>query len=124
MKAFITAILCTMFAATVSGQTAAKTPNADSAVTCSYYSSKYDGHLTASGQRFSNERLTAASKTYPMGTRLRLTNVKNGRTVVVVVNDRGPFVPGRDISVTRRAAQQLGFVRSGLTQVNMVSISN
>lgn len=124
MKALITAILCTMFAATVSGQTTAKTPSADSAVTCSYYSSKYDGRSTASGQRFSNERLTAASKTYPMGTRLRLTNVKNGRTVVVVVNDRGPFVPGRDISVTRRAARQLGFLRSGLTQVNMATISN
>jgi rare lipoprotein A len=124
IKALIMAILCTMFVAAASGQTTPKTPSADSAVTCSYYSSKYDGRPTASGQRFSNERLTAASKTYPMGTRLRLTNVKNGRTVVVVVNDRGPSVPGRDISVTRRAAQQLGFVRSGLTQVNMVSISN
>jgi rare lipoprotein A len=124
MRTLITAILCSVLVATAPGQTIAKTTSTDSAVTCSYYSSKYNGRRTASGQRFSNEKLTAASKTYPMGTRLRLANVKNDSTVVVVVNDRGPDVTGREISVTRRAARQLGFLRAGLAQVNMAIISN
>lgn len=98
-------------------------PTNGTALTCSFYSSKYNGRRTASGQRFSNERLTAASKTYPFGTRLRLTNVRNGKSVEVVVNDRGPYVAGRDISVTRRAARQLGFVRAGVTQVNVEVLS-
>src|SRR5580765_2213935 len=85
---------------------------------CSYYSSKYNGRRTASGQRFNNNRLTAASKTYSMGTRLKLTNVKNGKSAIVTVNDRGPYVSGREISVTRRAAQQMGFLHAGVTQVN------
>ncbi len=82
------------------------------------------GVRTASGQRFSNHKLTAASRTYPMGTRLRLTNVANGKTAVVVVNDRGPFVTGREISVTRRAARELGFVRAGLAKVDIAVIQN
>jgi rare lipoprotein A len=124
IRPLITAILCSTFVAHALGQTIAKTTSTDSAVTCSYYSSKYNGRRTASGQRFSNEKLTAASKAYPMGTRLRLANIKNGSTVVVVVNNRGPYVTGREISVTRRAARQFGFLRAGLAQVNMAVISN
>jgi rare lipoprotein A len=100
MRTVITAILCSVFVGTAPGQTIAKTTSTDSAVTYSYYSSKYNGRRTASGQRFSDEKLTAA-RTYPMGTRLRLTSVKNGNAVVVVVDDRGSYVSGREISVTR-----------------------
>jgi len=91
---------------------------------CSYYSSKFEGRRTTSGERFSNNALTAAHREYPMGTKLRLTNVKNGKSVVVRVNDRGPFVKGRDISVTRRAAKELGFVKAGFTEVKIEKVSN
>src|ERR1700733_111702 len=82
-------------------------------VTASYYSAKYNGRRTASGQRFSSNAMTAAHKTLPLGTRVKLTNPRNHHSVVVRVNDRGPFVKGRDISVTSRAAKRLGFTRSG-----------
>jgi rare lipoprotein A len=105
------------------GQTPESGTSTNKPAWCSYYSSKYNGRRTASGERFSNQRLTAASRTYPMGKKLRLTSASNGKTVVVVVNDRGPFVAGREISVTRRAAQQLGFVRAGLAQVTISEVS-
>ena len=85
----------------------------------SYYSHRYNGRITAGGKRFNNSALTAAHRTYPMGTKLRLTNVANNKSVDVVVNDRGPFVKGREISVTRRAAGQLGFVRQGIATVKI-----
>jgi rare lipoprotein A len=85
----------------------------------SYYSSKYNHRRTASGERFNNGAMTAAHRTYPFGTKLRLTNVSNNRSATVRVNDRGPFVDGREISVTQRAAQKLGFVHQGLTQVRI-----
>jgi len=88
-------------------------------VTASYYSNRYNGRTTAGHQRFNNNALTAASKTLPIGSKVKLTNPKNHRSVIVRVNDRGPFVKGRDISVTRRAAKNLGFVRSGVTQLEM-----
>jgi len=90
--------------------------------TAVYYSRHLDGHRTASGERFNSNALTAAHKTYPLGTRLRLTNVRNKRRVVVRVNDRGPYTPGRDISVTRRAARQLGMLRAGHAQVNVTRL--
>src|SRR5215475_13618918 len=96
-RLLLTATLCSAFIAGAAGQ--ATLANSDGTLLCSYYSAKYNGHRTASGQRFDNEKLTAASKSYPLGTRLRITNVENGRTAIVVVNDRGPFVAGRDISV-------------------------
>lgn len=89
---------------------------------CSYYSQRHHGHITASGKRLNNNALTAAHKTYPIGTKLRLTNTANSKTVDVVVTDRGPFVKGRDISVTRRAARQLGFIREGFTTVRIEQI--
>jgi rare lipoprotein A len=87
--------------------------------TAVYYSRRLDGHRTASGERFNSNALTAAHKTYPLGTRLRLTTVRTKRSVVVRVNDRGPFTPGRDISVTRRAARQLGMLRAGHARVRV-----
>jgi rare lipoprotein A len=83
----------------------AQAGNADSkAVTASFYSTRYNGRRTASGQRFSSNALTAAHRSLPFGTKVKLINVKNNRSVVVRVNDRGPFVKGREISVTRLLA--------------------
>jgi rare lipoprotein A len=73
------------------------------------------GSKTTSGEPFSPEKLTAAHRTLPFGTMVRITNVRNGRTVVVRINDRGPFSKGRVIDVTPAAARQLQF--SGLAPV-------
>ena len=91
-------------------------------VTASYYAAKYNGRRTASGQRFSSNALTAAHKTLPLGTRVKLTNPNNHHSVIVRVNDRGPFVKGRDISVTRRAAKRLGFTHAGVAQLEMEAL--
>jgi rare lipoprotein A len=75
---------------------------------------------TASGERMNPSALTAAHRSLPFGTKLRVTNKKNGKSVVVRINDRGPFVRGRVIDLSKAAAQQLGFIRSGHTAVCMV----
>jgi rare lipoprotein A len=85
----------------------------------SYYGKELAGRKTASGERFNPAGLTAAHRSLPFGTRLRLTNVSNGRTVVVRVNDRGPFVRGRAIDVSMGAAQALGFVGRGTTRLRI-----
>ena len=77
---------------------------------------------TASGERASPNTMTAAHRTLPFGTKVRVTNQRNGKSVVLRVNDRGPFVKGRIIDVTKRAARKLGFLKSGWTRVR-VSLS-
>jgi rare lipoprotein A len=77
----------------------------------------YESGPTASGERANPRRMTAAHRTLPFGTMVRVTNKKNGRSVHVRINDRGPFKRGRVIDVTPAAAQQLGF--SGLTTVSI-----
>jgi rare lipoprotein A len=78
---------------------------------------------TASGERFDDRALTAAHPRLPLGSRVRVTNLRNGRSVLVRVNDRGPFIPGRVIDVSKGAAQQLGFVDQGLAYVRISVIS-
>jgi len=77
----------------------------------------YAGAKTASGERAGPTGLTAAHRTLPFGTRVRVTNKSNGRSVVVRINDRGPFVRGRVIDLTPAAAHALGF--SGLARVTL-----
>jgi len=74
---------------------------------------------TASGEKFDTQELTAAHRTLPFGTRLRVTNVATGRSVTVRVNDRGPFVPGRDVDVSYAAAETLGMVGGGIAKVKL-----
>jgi rare lipoprotein A len=92
---------------------------ADSRSLAAIYSQK-DGK-TASGESFSPGKLTAAHRSLPFGTMVRVTNLRNGRTVMVRINDRGPFGKGRIIDVTPAAAQQLGF--SDLTPVTLAVIA-
>jgi len=82
----------------------------------SYYE---QGNLTASGERFDARELTAAHPTLPFGTRLRVTNIATGRSVMVRVNDRGPFVRGRVLDVSYSAAKTLGMVGRGIAKVKM-----
>jgi rare lipoprotein A len=79
---------------------------------------KFDSK-TASGEQFNPSELTAAHRTLPFGTRLRVTNLVTGRSVTVRVNDRGPFIAGRVVDVSRSAAQELGMIGSGITKVKL-----
>jgi len=74
---------------------------------------------TASGEKYDPNKLTAAHPTLPFGTRLRVTNLINGRSVVVRINDRGPFIPGRVVDVSYSAAETLGIVERGITKVKL-----
>ena len=77
---------------------------------------------TASGERMNPSAMTAAHRSLPFGTRVKVTNQNNGRSVVVRINDRGPFVKGRFLDLSRGAAKQLGFISSGHTSVCMARI--
>lgn len=77
------------------------------------------GYATASGERLDERAPTAAHKTLPMGTKVRVTNLVNGNSEVVRINDRGPFIKGRVIDVTIGTAEKLGFVRSGVVPVKV-----
>ncbi|VIO74266.1 Endolytic peptidoglycan transglycosylase RlpA [Bradyrhizobium ivorense] len=82
----------------------------------SFYS---EAQQTASGEKFDGRDLTAAHPTLPFGTRLRVTDVKSGRSVTVRVNDRGPYVPGRIVDVSYTAAQSLGMIGKGVANVRL-----
>ena len=85
----------------------------------SWYGEKFHGRPTANGAIYDMNALTAAHKTLPMPSTVRVTNLENGRSMLLTVNDRGPFVEGRIIDVSRRAAQLLGFQRKGTVKVRV-----
>ena len=85
----------------------------------SWYGPGFYGRRTASGAVYTGAALTAAHRSLPFGTRVRVTNLANGRAVVVVIDDRGPFVRGRVIDLSRAAARRLGMVRDGVVPVRL-----
>jgi rare lipoprotein A len=85
----------------------------------SYYADKFNGRRTASGEIFKQSLMTCATKNIPMGTWIRVTNLSNKRSVIVKVNDRLPASSKRLVDLTKTAATQLGFVRSGITTVRV-----
>ena len=85
----------------------------------SWYGPGFHGNYTANGEVYNQYALTAAHKTLPFGTRVRVTNLYNGRSVVVRINDRGPFIPGRIIDLSQGAAQLIGVTSSGVAPVQM-----
>jgi rare lipoprotein A len=85
----------------------------------SYYGYELAGNRTASGERFNPKALTAAHRTLPLGTKLRVINKSNGKSVIVRINDRGPFVKKRLIDVSLGAAQQINMVRAGHAMVRL-----
>jgi rare lipoprotein A len=99
---------------------AAAAPVADAQTgLAAYYSDRLHGHRTASGQRYNRNAMTTAHPTLPFGTKVKVTNVKTNKSVVVTVNDRGPTQADRIIDLSRAAAQQLGMIRTGLTEVRV-----
>jgi len=83
----------------------------------SYYADRFEGRPTASGEIFHQDSLTAAHKTLPFGTRVLVRNKANGKELWVRINDRGPFVEGRIIDLSRRGAEELDFIQAGLAEV-------
>ena len=83
----------------------------------SFYAKKFSGRKTASGERLHHDSLTCAHRTYPFGTQLKVTNPANNKTVIVRVTDRGPYVKGRIIDLSVRAAKELGIISQGIAPV-------
>jgi rare lipoprotein A len=98
--------------------TAKETPTAQTGV-ASYYADQYHGKPTASGEVFDMRALTAAHRSYKFGARVKVTHLGNNRSVIVRINDRGPFVQGRVIDLSLAAAEELQMVKSGLARVKL-----
>lgn len=98
-------------------------PHYDRTGLASWYGSKFHGRKTANGDVFNMNALTAAHTTLPMPSFVRVTNLDNGRWLILRINDRGPFVGNRLIDVSRRAAQLLGFEKKGLTRVRVQAVN-
>ncbi|MEO7426809.1 MAG: septal ring lytic transglycosylase RlpA family protein [Fibrobacteria bacterium] len=86
----------------------------------SYYADKFHGRRTASGQRFDKNGMTAAHRTLPFGTRLEVTNLATGKSVTVVVNDRGPYAKDRILDLSPAAARKLGLLGKGTIRASIV----
>ncbi len=91
--------------------------------TASWYGPGFDGKTTASGEKFNQNNLTAAHRTLPFGTIVRVKCLKNGRTVDVRINDRGPFTQGRIIDLSKAAAAQIGLIERGIGPVEIRVLS-
>jgi len=89
----------------------------------SWYGGSFHGRKTASGERFNKNALTAAHRTLPLGSRVRVTHARSGATVTVRINDRGPYSRGRIIDLSEAAARRLGIVRSGVALVVLYVVS-
>jgi rare lipoprotein A len=85
----------------------------------SWYGPGFNGHRTTTGERFNQNSMTAASKTLPLGSHVVVTNPRNGRSVEVRINDRGPHVHGRTLDLSKRAAQKLGITKNGVARVEI-----
>lgn len=89
----------------------------------SYYADKFHGRTTASGAKYDKKKLTAAHKTLPFGTVVEVTNMANNKKVTVTINDRGPFVAGRIIDLSRAAAEKIDMVTAGVVDVKVRIVS-
>ena len=109
-RAFFTTLICLAFigcyAQTQSGN-------------ASYYADKFEGRTTANGEKYKHSKLTAAHKVLPFGTEVKVTNTKNNKSIVVRINDRGPFVEGRIIDLSKSAAEKLDFIHEGIANVTI-----
>jgi 3D (Asp-Asp-Asp) domain-containing protein len=91
-------------------------------VKASWYGASFSGRRTASGERFDPNQMTAASKTLPLGSVVHVTNLENGRSVTVRINDRGPYVRGRSLDLSHGAANRIGLTRKGVARVKVTPV--
>lgn len=90
----------------------------------SFYANQFHGRKTANGETFNMNKLTAAHPSLPFGTWVRVTNLRNGKEVIVRINDRGPYVKGRVIDLSVGAAKEIGLLKSGITKVKLEALSS
>ena len=90
----------------------------------SYYHDKFNGRKTASGEIFSNSKLTAANRTLPFGTKVKVTNIRTGKSVVVRINDRGPFHSSRALDLSKAAFNSIGNISRGTMPVEYEIVDN
>jgi len=102
--------------------TPAEQPHYDEVGFASWYGRDFHGKKTANGEIYNMNALTAAHKTLPLPTFVKVTNLENGRSIILRINDRGPFVKGRIIDISRRGAQLLGFDKQGVTKVRVQAV--
>jgi len=112
---FITYALVLVFMAT---QVALATPPTETGL-ASYYDDSFHGRKTASGEKYDKNKLTAAHKTLPFGTKVKIYNPANKKSVEVVINDRGPYIKGRVIELSKKAAQQIDLIKAGVAKVQI-----
>lgn len=91
-------------------------------MTASWYGPRFHGKLTANGEQYNQMALTAAHKSLPFGTVLQVTNLKNGKSVIVRINDRGPFIEGRDLDLSKGTALNLGMIDRGVIKVKVSEV--
>ena len=91
-------------------------------MTASWYGPRFHGKLTANGEQYNQMALTAAHKSLPFGTVLQVTNLKNGKSVIVRINDRGPFIEGRDLDLSKGTALNLGMINRGVIKVKVSEV--
>jgi rare lipoprotein A len=91
-------------------------------VKASWYGAEFAGRATTSGERFDPNRMTAASKTLPLGSVVKVENPRNGRSVTVRINDCGPYVRGRSLDLSKRAAQKIGMTHEGTARVKLTTL--
>ena len=89
----------------------------------SWYGPKFHGKMTANGEVYDQMALTAAHKSLSFGTLLKITNPKNGRSVIVRINDRGPYIEGRDLDLSKGAAIELGILRRGVARLKIQEVA-
>lgn len=88
----------------------------------SYYADKFNGRKTSNGETYTHDKLTAAHKTLPFGTKVKVTNTKNGKSIIVTINDRGPFVKGRHLDLSKSAMIALNGVNTGVINIEYIVV--
>jgi rare lipoprotein A len=119
---FSSALLAIVTLASVNAH-AGVAPGHTQAGVASYYHDRFHGRKTASGAIYNKNVLSAAHKTLPLGSKVKVTDTRTGRSVVVKINDRGPFVKGRVIDLSRAAAKEIGLTKKGLAKVKVEVLS-
>ncbi|MGF1696029.1 septal ring lytic transglycosylase RlpA family protein [Vibrio lamellibrachiae] len=115
---------CSSTAAIDTGKTRSYAKSHELVGQASWYGNKYHGKLTASGERYNMRAYTAAHKTLPFGTIVKVTNTANGKSVDVKINDRGPFVKGRVIDLSQKSFGQIGNIKKGLAPIKIEIIDD
>ncbi len=121
----IAVALATQISTSNSAGAAKRASNSSAAITegnASFYSDQFHGCKTANGETFNMDKLTAAHPSLPFGTWVKVTNLRNGKDVVVRINDRGPFIKGRIIDLSISAAKEIGIIKSGTVQVKLEAL--